>query len=118
MPRLLNQVAQAALKSKGNFFELLDPRFVGRLPAQRRAAKMLRELRSLGCRVELPKASGECLVTVPPIFGPVSDHRPRRPAAALPRLDLPFQRLAVLLAHDLQGELVTFLEPPHLVRQR
>jgi hypothetical protein len=37
MPRLLNQVAQAALKSKGDIFELLDPRFVGRLgPASSR----------------------------------------------------------------------------------
>jgi len=93
MRRLLNQAAQAAVKTKGSIFELLYRRFVVRLGhahaigaiahrlcrliwkilhdgityeergpavtkarAHRRAAKMIRELRSLGYRVELTPA--------------------------------------------------------------
>ena len=96
MRRLLNQAAQAAVKTKGSIFELVYRRLVVRLGhaqaigaiahrlcrlvwkilhegvayeergpavtrqrAQRRAAKMIRELRSLGYRIELlaPAAS-------------------------------------------------------------
>jgi transposase len=90
MRRLLNQVANAAVKTKGSIFEVVYRRLVTRLGhqqtisaiahrlcrliwkilhqgvsyeergpavakyrAQRRAAKMIRELRSLGYRVEL-----------------------------------------------------------------
>src|SRR5262249_22197048 len=90
MKRLLNQAANAAVKTKGTLFELVYRRLVPRLGhaqaigaiahrlcrliwkilhdgvcyeergpavtrsrAQRRAAKMIRELRSLGYRVEL-----------------------------------------------------------------
>ena len=90
MRRLLNQAANAAVKTTGSIFELLYRRFVVRLGhaqaigaiahricrlvwkilhdgvvyeergpavtkarAQRRAAKMIRELRTLGYRVEL-----------------------------------------------------------------
>ena len=93
MRRLLNQAANAAVKTKGSIFELLYRRLVVRLGhaqaigaithrlcrlvwkilhdgvtyeergpavtkarAQRRAAKMIRELRSLGYRVELAPA--------------------------------------------------------------
>lgn len=96
MRRLLNQAANAAVKTKGSIFELVYRRFVPRLGhaqaigaiahrlcrliwkvlhqgtvyeergpavgkqrAHRRAAKMIRELRSLGYRVELmPSQSG------------------------------------------------------------
>ena len=99
MRRLLNQAAQAAVKSKGSLFEVLYRRFVVRLGhaqaigaiahrlcrlvwkilhdgvtyeergpavskerAHRRAAKMIRELRSLGYRVEAaPAPSGNLL---------------------------------------------------------
>ena len=99
MRRVLNQAANAAVKTKGSIFELLYRRFVTRLGhaqaigaiahrlcrlvwkvlhdgvtyeergpavskarAHRRAAKMLRELRSLGYRVELtPAPSGSSL---------------------------------------------------------
>lgn len=91
MRRLLNQAANAAVKTKGSIFELVYRRLVVRLGhaqtigaiahrlcrlvwkilhegvvyeergpavtrqrAQRRAAKMIRELRSLGYRIELP----------------------------------------------------------------
>jgi transposase len=94
MRRLLNQAAQAAVKTKGSIFELLYRRFVVRMGhaqaigaiahrlsrlvwkilhdgvtyeergpavtqarAHRRAVKMIRELRSLGYRVELTPAS-------------------------------------------------------------
>jgi hypothetical protein len=96
MRRVLNQAANAAVKTKGSIFELLYRRFVTRLGhaqaigaithrlcrlvwkvlhdgvtyeergpavskarAHRRAAKMLRELRSLGYRVELTPAPSE-----------------------------------------------------------
>jgi transposase len=95
MRRLLNQAAQAAVKTKGSIFELLYRRFVVRLGhgqaigaiahrlcrlvwkvlhdgvpyeergpavikarAHRRAAKMIRELRSLGYRVDLAPTTG------------------------------------------------------------
>jgi transposase len=94
MRRLLNQAANAAVKTKGSIFELVYRRLVPRLGhaqaigavahrlcrliwkllrqgiayeergpavtkhrAQRRAAKMIRELRSLGYRVDLPSPS-------------------------------------------------------------
>jgi transposase len=94
MRRLLNQAANAAVKTKGSIFELVYRRLVPRLGhaqaigaiahrlcrliwkllhqgvtyeergpavtkqrAQRRAAKMIRELRSLGYRVESPAGS-------------------------------------------------------------
>ena len=94
MRRLLNQAANAAVKTKGSIFELVYRRLVVRLGhaqtigaiahrlcrlvwkilhervvyeergpavtkarAQRRAAKMIRELRSLGYRIELPSPS-------------------------------------------------------------
>jgi transposase len=94
MRRLLNQAANAAVKTKGSIFELVYRRLVPRLGhaqaigaiahrlcrliwkilhqsvvyeergpavtkqrAQRRAAKMIRELRSLGYRIELPSPS-------------------------------------------------------------
>jgi len=94
MRRLLNQAANAAIKTKGSIFELLYRRFVVRLGhaqaigaiahrlcrlvwkilhdgvvyeergpsviksrARRREAKMIRELRSLGYRVELAPAA-------------------------------------------------------------
>ena len=97
MRRVLNQAANAAVKTKGSIFELLYRRFVTRLGhakaigaiahrlcrlvwkvlhdgvtyeergpavskarAHRRAAKMLRELRSLGYHVELSPAPSEC----------------------------------------------------------
>jgi len=98
MRRLLNQAANAAVKTKGSIFELVYRRLVPRLghaqaigavahrlcrliwkilhqgvryeergPAvlarrtQRRAAKMIRELRSLGYSVELAPASASPL---------------------------------------------------------
>ena len=99
MRRLLNQAAQAAVKTKGSIFELLYRRFVVRMGhaqaigaiahrlarlvwkilhdgvtseergpavtkarAHRRAVKMIRELRSLGYRVELtPAQSGNAV---------------------------------------------------------
>lgn len=98
MRRLLNQAANAAVKTKGSIFELLYRRFVVRLGhaqaigaiahricrlvwkilhdgvvyeergpavtkarAQRRAAKMIRELRSLGYRVEPRLAPADAL---------------------------------------------------------
>jgi transposase len=99
MRRLLNQAAQAAVKTKGSIFELLYRRFVVRMGhaqaigaiahrlsrlvwkilhdgvtydkrgpavtkahAHRRAVKMIRELRSLGYRVELtPAPSGNAV---------------------------------------------------------
>lgn len=94
MRRLLNQAANAAVKTKGSIFEPLYRRYVSRLGHQqtigviahrlcrliwkilhqgvryeergpavsqqaksRRAARMIRELRSLGYRVELPNAA-------------------------------------------------------------
>ena len=94
MRRLLNQAANAAVKTKGSIFELVYRRLVPRLGhaqaigaiahrlcrliwkilhqgisyeergpavtkqrAQRRAAKMIRELRSLGYRIELASPS-------------------------------------------------------------
>ena len=98
MRRLLNQAANAAVKTKGSIFELVYRRLVVRLGhaqaigaiahrlcrlvwkllhdgvvyeergpavtkarAHRRAAKMIRELRSLGYRVELGLAAGSVL---------------------------------------------------------
>jgi len=98
MRRLLNQAANAAVKTKGSIFELLYRRFVVRLGhaqaisamahricrlvwkilhdgvvyeergpavtkarAQRRAAKMIRELRSLGYRIEPALAPRQAL---------------------------------------------------------
>jgi len=99
MLRLLNQAANAAVKTKGSIFALMYRRLVVRLGhapaigaiahrfcrpiwrilhegvayeergpavakarAQRRAAKMIRELRGLGYRIELvPSPSGDAL---------------------------------------------------------